>query len=33
MDNLHLSTGTFAVQSTWSNAFANGDGGCVTHNS
>ena len=32
MDNLHLSTGTFAVQSTWSNSFANGDGGCVTHN-
>ena len=33
MDNLHLSTGTFAVQSTWSNSFNNGDGGCVTHNS
>ncbi|MCU1586853.1 MAG: hypothetical protein JWN31_346, partial [Frankiales bacterium] len=33
MDNLHLSTGTYPVQSTWSNAFANGDGGCVTHSS
>lgn len=32
MDNVHLSTGTFAVQSTWSNAFNNGAAGCVTHN-
>lgn len=32
MDNLALSTGTFAVQSTWSNEFANGNGGCVLHN-
>jgi serine protease len=33
MANLTLSTGTFAVQSTWSNAFDNGNGGCVLHNS
>jgi len=31
MANLTLSTGTFAVQSTWSNAFNNGSGGCVLH--
>ncbi|HUR51795.1 MAG TPA: hypothetical protein VMZ11_06715 [Mycobacteriales bacterium] len=29
MANLTLSTGTFAVQSTWSNTFNNGNGGCV----
>jgi serine protease len=33
MANLTLSTGRFAVQSTWSNAFNNGNGGCVLHNS
>jgi len=33
MANLTLSTGTFAVQSTWSNAFDNGKGGCVLHSS
>ena len=33
MADLTLSTGTFAVQSTWSNAFNNGAGGCVLHNS
>jgi len=33
MANLTLSTGTFAVQSTWSNAFDNGNGGCVLHSS
>jgi serine protease len=33
MGNLTLSTGTFAVQSTWSNAFGGGSGGCVLHNS
>ena len=33
MANLTLSTGTFAVQSTWSNAFDNGNGGCVLHDS
>jgi hypothetical protein len=33
MANLTLSTGTFAVQSTWSNAFNGGNGGCVLHNS
>jgi serine protease len=27
--NVHLSTGTFAVQSLWSNAFNGGSGGCV----
>jgi hypothetical protein len=27
--NIHLSTGTFAVQSLWSNAFNGGSGGCV----
>ena len=32
MANLTLSTGTFAVQSTWSNAFNGGNGGCVLHN-
>jgi len=32
MANLTLSTGSFAVQSTWSNAFNNGNGGCVLHN-
>jgi hypothetical protein len=31
MANLTLSTGTFAVQSTWSNSFNNGSGGCVLH--
>ena len=31
MANLTLSTGTFAVQSTWSNAFNGGNGGCVLH--
>jgi serine protease len=31
MGDLHLSTGTFAVQSTWSDAANNGLGGCVTH--
>lgn len=31
MANLTLSTGTFAVQSTWSNAFNNNNGGCVLH--
>jgi serine protease len=31
MGNLTLSTGTFAVQSTWSNAFNGGAGGCVLH--
>ena len=33
MANLTLSTGTFAVQSTWSNSFDNGNGGCVLHSS
>jgi serine protease len=33
MANLTLSTGTYAVQSTWSNAFNGGNGGCVLHNS
>jgi len=33
MANLTLSTGTFAVQSTWSNEFNGGAGGCVLHNS
>jgi serine protease len=33
MADLSLSTGSFAVQSTWSNAFNNGNGGCVLHNS
>jgi serine protease len=33
MANLTLSTGRFAVQSTWSNAFNNGNGGCVLHSS
>jgi serine protease len=33
MANLTLPTGTFAVQSTWSNTFNNGNGGCVLHNS
>ncbi|HET7311536.1 MAG TPA: hypothetical protein VFJ17_09445 [Mycobacteriales bacterium] len=32
MADLALSTGTFAVQSTWSNVFNNGSGGCVLHN-
>src|SRR5256714_2802399 len=27
--NVHFSTGTFAVQSLWSNAFNSGSGGCV----
>ena len=27
--NIHLSTGTFPVQSLWSNAFNGGSGGCV----
>ena len=27
--NITLSTGTFAVQSLWSNAFNSGTGGCV----
>ena len=31
MANLTLSTGTFAVQSTWSNSFNSGNGGCVLH--
>jgi serine protease len=31
MGNLTLSTGTFAVQSTWSNTFNGGSGGCVLH--
>lgn len=31
MADLTLSTGIFAVQSTWSNAFDNGAGGCVLH--
>ena len=29
--NISLSTGTFAVQSLWSNAFNSGSGGCVIH--
>lgn len=29
MTNIHTTTGTFAVQSTWSNAFNGGAGGCV----
>jgi serine protease len=29
--NLHLATGTFAVQSTWSNRAGGGKGGCVLH--
>ena len=33
MADLTLSTGRFAVQSTWSNAFNSGNGGCVLHNS
>jgi hypothetical protein len=31
MANLHLSTGTFAVQSMWSNAANNNHGACVLH--
>ncbi|MDQ1696612.1 MAG: hypothetical protein QOJ03_1965 [Frankiaceae bacterium] len=31
MANLHLSTGTFAVQGSWSNRAKNGDGGCLMH--
>jgi serine protease len=31
MANLALPTGSFAVQSTWSNAFNSGNGGCVLH--
>jgi hypothetical protein len=31
MDNLHLATGTFAVQGMWSNLADNGQGQCVTH--
>lgn len=31
MDNVHLSTGTFAVQGTWSNLSNNGKGGCRLH--
>ncbi|MGB8652677.1 MAG: hypothetical protein WCD35_18670 [Mycobacteriales bacterium] len=31
MADLTLSTGTFAVQSTWSNSFNQGNGGCVLH--
>jgi serine protease len=31
MANLRLSTGTFAVQSTWSDVANNGHGGCVVH--
>jgi hypothetical protein len=31
MDNVHLTTGTFAVQSMWSNVAGNGHGQCVTH--
>jgi hypothetical protein len=31
MADLHLSTGAFAVQSTWSNKAANGAGGCAVH--
>ena len=31
MSNLHLATGTFAVQGGWSNLANNGSGGCRTH--
>ncbi|MDQ1700513.1 MAG: hypothetical protein QOG34_2376 [Frankiaceae bacterium] len=31
LDNLRLSTGTFAVQGMWSNLANNGQGDCVTH--
>jgi hypothetical protein len=31
MANITTTTGTYAVQSTWSNAFNNGNGGCVLH--
>jgi serine protease len=31
LDNLHLTTGTFAVQGMWSNLADNGQGECVTH--
>ena len=31
MSNLHLATGTFAVQGMWSNLANNGKGQCVTH--
>ena len=31
MTDLHLSTGTFAVQGSWSNLANNGDGGCRNH--
>lgn len=31
MSDLHLRTGTFAVQGAWSNLANNGDGGCLTH--
>jgi serine protease len=31
LDNLHLTTGTFAVQGMWSNLASNGQGECVTH--
>ena len=31
LDNVHLSTGTFAVQGMWSNLAGNGQGQCVTH--
>ena len=32
MADIALSTGNFAVQSTWSNAYNGGSGGCVVHN-
>lgn len=31
MTNITTTTGTFAVQSTWSNSFNNGSGGCVVN--
>jgi serine protease len=33
MADLHLSTGTFAVQGSWSNRANNGNGGCLLHSS
>lgn len=31
MSDLHLTTGTFAVQGMWSNLAGNGNGDCITH--
>jgi len=31
MTDITTTTGTFAVQSTWSNSFDNGNGGCVVN--